>query len=649
MIGMGAGNFFAGLLGGYTGTVVRNESRAYNQEMQARELDVNAALKALDEAVRTGDQGAMQAAAANFQRSVNAIREPFHTGLGGGKGKGKKQGQQDPLVSSIVQGMIQHGTKQAQPGGPSALPAMPTIPGQGARPGYDPGMTFGQPAQSAGLAPVPVMASRNAPQAPTGIAPVPQVQSQAPQTGNQPAVAQGAAQQAPPALPQMPQRPATLADVYAAEPSPESQARRQENIREATASQQFAFDQRQFDQKVQKLEALGGEKLSKADKEEMYRQSVGLAPKNDKPIPLSRTPVTAGELAKSDPSATTFDGTPVSQLDPNQKVLSFFLNGKVLAIPGSGVAGGAGATEGGIYTMPDGSVVDAYRNSRTGEIVNSSTNETLTGGTFAANPHLATSGTGTQAITTFGPNGEPMLVQVPTYHTSQKVAPGGGTARGGRGSGSSSLGGGSRVPGLPAGGRVIGPKFEALSNDGKKALKGITMGTGMMDRIGQTLDQNNMQNAGGWWDSAKAGWEWEKYKHHRPTDPPYDVLIPNVSLLRVILSSPYLQGLRNFNWVETIGNHLPDVWDPPKLVEQKMTQLRQNLPLLQRAIYENEQPGGPQAAEARKQDERLAGGAAQPSTGPKQKVGDVVTLKDGRRARITKLLKGGKYDAVLVQ
>lgn len=608
---MGAGNFFAGLLGGYTGTVVRNESRAYNQEMQARELDVNASLKALDEAVKTGDQGAMQAAAANFQRSVNAIREPFHTGLGGGKGKGKKQAQQDPLVSSILQGMIQHGTQQAQPGGPSALPAMPTIPGQGARPGYDPGMTFGQPAQSAGLPPVPAMASRNAPQGPTGSVPAPQAQSQAPQIGNQPTApqtAKPALQEAPTGLPPMPPAPPSLASTLRAMPSPEEMARRQESIDESTASSQFAFKQRQFDQTVQKLEALGGEKLSKTDKESMYRQMSGLAPKDDKPIPLSKLPVTAGELSKADPSATTFDGTPVSTLDPNQKVLTFFLNGKVLAIPGSGLAGGS-FSQSGVYTMPDGSVVTAYRDPKFNAIVDASTGDPLTGGRFVPTAQMPTSGTGTTSVTTFGPNGEPVVVQVPTFHTSQKVAPGGGTARGGRG-GTASSGGGARLPNIPAGGRVIGPKFEALSTDGKKALKSASMGTGMMDRIDQTLNQYKMADAGGWTDSAKAAYEWELYKHHRPTDPPYDVLIPTTSLLRVTLSSAYLQGLRNFNWVEMIGNHLPDVWDPPKLVEQKMAQLRQNLPLLQRAIYENEQPGSPQAAEARKEDKQSAQGAS---------------------------------------
>ena len=603
---MGAGNFFSGLLAGYTGTVLKNEERAYQQHISAREMDMKLALQGWQDAVNSDDPKMRAAAFANLQRATQALQEPFQYHMGGGKkGAKSKQAQQGgglgPVPQIAMAGMAQQ-AQQKQQGQQGQQPMSEQIPT---------GPQAGQNAQAVGLsqpalAPVPV---RNSAQGPSGSVPAPAIQSQVPQTGNQPTVAQGAAQQATPALPQMPQRPATLADVYAAEPSPESQARRQENIREATASQQFAFDQHQFDQKVQKLEALGGEKLSKTDKENMYRQTMGLAPKDEKPIALSKLPVTAGELTKADPSATTFDGTPVSQLDPSQKLLTFFLNGKVLAIPGSGLAGGS-FTQSGSYTLPDGSVRTAYRDPKSNTIVDASTGDPLVGGRFVPTAQMPTSGTGTASVTTFGPNGEPMIVQVPTFHTSQKVAPGGGTATGGRGATAS----GARLPNLPSKGRVIGPKFEALSGDGKKALKSASMGTGMMDRLDQTLNQYKMADAGGWMDSAKAAYEWELYKHHRPTDPPYDVLIPTTSLLRVTLSSAYLQGLRNFNWVEMIGNHLPDVWDPPKLVEQKLTQLRQNLPLLQRAIYENEQPGGPQAAEARKADQQ----AAQATAGPKK-------------------------------
>lgn len=173
---MGAGSFFSGLLGGYTGTIVKNEARAYNQEMSARELDVKSSLSALDEAVKTGDQNAIQAATSNFERAVNSIREPFQYHRGGGKGKKAQQGEGDPLIQKIVQAMTLHHAQQR-----SQQPMSEKIPS---------GPQAGQLAQAVGIPAVPARsASAQAPALPeipslsSALGALPSVQKQAQTAG----------------------------------------------------------------------------------------------------------------------------------------------------------------------------------------------------------------------------------------------------------------------------------------------------------------------------------------------------------------------------------------------------------------------------------------------------------------------------------
>lgn len=130
-----------------------------------------------------------------------------------------------------------------------------------------------------------------------------------------------------------------------------------------------------------------------------------------------------------------------------------------------------------------------------------------------------------------------------------------------------------------------------LSQQAKSSLETIQSGVGMMDRLEESLkplsEDNSLQA------KAKLEWEWGKYIAGFQVDPPYDQIIPTAALLRVQMTTPYLRGLRNFNYVRQIQQHLPGPTDTPKLMMQKIAQLRANVPLLQEAIYATEQPNRP--------------------------------------------------------
>lgn len=143
----------------------------------------------------------------------------------------------------------------------------------------------------------------------------------------------------------------------------------------------------------------------------------------------------------------------------------------------------------------------------------------------------------------------------------------------------------------------VGQLTPRLTTQAKQALETIQTGMGMIDRLEEAvkpLAEGNPLAAKG-----RVEIEWAKYMAGFQVDPPYDYIIPTAALLRTMLTTPYLRGLRNFNYVQQIQQHLPSPTDTPQLILEKIAQLRQNIPLLVKAINEVEgaPSGGPAGAE----------------------------------------------------
>jgi hypothetical protein len=64
------------------------------------------------------------------------------------------------------------------------------------------------------------------------------------------------------------------------------------------------------------------------------------------------------------------------------------------------------------------------------------------------------------------------------------------------------------------------------------------------------------------------------YTHIGPDDPIYQDYIPLVSLMKVMLTQPYLRGMRNYRYVQQIQDHMPSLLDTPKLINEKIANIK---------------------------------------------------------------------------
>lgn len=280
---MGAGNFFAGLLGGYTGSLVKDEARQYQQNLAASEMRIHSALSAWDAAMKTGDKNAMGAATQNLDEAIGALQD-----IGKKKSKPKKQTPHGGILQSII-GAVSGG-QQGQQGQQAALPPMPGIKqGAGGMP-YDPGISAGS---AQGSTPVP-------PQAP-------QAQT----------------------MPQMPSRPSGLAGVIDAMPGIEQQAATAGSAQAAETGARFKALKTQEEQVL-------GRPLTTDESETLLKQVSNILPKNISLKPTlmtAKAPITAGNAPQN---ATTADGRMASDLPKDSLVnLWEYPDGKIVAFPAS--------------------------------------------------------------------------------------------------------------------------------------------------------------------------------------------------------------------------------------------------------------------------------------------------------------------------
>jgi len=281
---MGAGNFFSGLLGGYTGSLVKNEARQYEQDLASKEFRIHSAVTAMDAAMKSGDKNAMDLASKNLDEAIGSLQD-----IGKKKPKQKKDSPHAGLLQSIIGAIGGGGGQQGQQQAPSLgqIPKMPGVAqGAGGMP-RDPGMSAGAPPSST-------------------------------------------------AIPPMPQRPTSLGDVYAALPSPEQQAATAGRSNAAETGARFEALKKQAEQNL-------GRPLKPEEGQMLWAEVSKVLPTNlsQKPTLLTeRVPITAAEAP---PNAITADGKPVSSLDPKQHVsLWQYPDGRILAFPAGVGAGTSG-------------------------------------------------------------------------------------------------------------------------------------------------------------------------------------------------------------------------------------------------------------------------------------------------------------------
>src|SRR5512146_1491601 len=283
---MGAGNFFSGLLSGYAGTVANQEERAYKQHIAARTFDVQTAIKAMDDAVKTGDQTAIQAASANLNRAMQGLETPFdyHRGKGKKGGKGQ-QGGMNPIAQAAIAGIQRSAQQPSQPMD-EKIPAGPQA---------------GQSAQSVGL---PAM-----PSPPQAAAPKP-----------------APAAQTPP----IPAPPASLEGLYSLPAfRPENQA--------AVAGTSNAIIANKFAEGLINWQKSQGIHVTPEDEAQIQERVAGIGAKATAMKPTLMTPkgaVTAAQAASTSPNAVLPDGRPLGAVDPKQPVnLWQFPDGRLVAFP----------------------------------------------------------------------------------------------------------------------------------------------------------------------------------------------------------------------------------------------------------------------------------------------------------------------------
>ena len=287
------------------------------------------------------------------------------------------------------------------------------------------------------------------------------------------------------------------------------------------------------------------------------------------------------------------------QIDPKGKYDLFQYEGEILAAPSSEST--PSYTQQVMYRK-DGKMSLGFRDSKTGNIQDAKTRK-LVSNPDAVKPisSVPTTSISSGFRMVPQPDGSVKAVPVTTVTTRQK---GGSIAP-------PSAGGSRKNPSRTVGGK------NPYSPQAKQALETVQTGEGMIDRIEEALRAAGLKSQDSVESKARLYYEWRKYQLGFTPDGPYSTIIPTVALLRVMLTTPYLRGLRNFDYVKQIQQHLPGPTDTPKLMSEKMEQLRKNLPLLVRAIEDVEtgnvpSPGGstapPPGARIIQMDDFLKGG-----------------------------------------
>jgi hypothetical protein len=203
-----------------------------------------------------------------------------------------------------------------------------------------------------------------------------------------------------------------------------------------------------------------------------------------------------------------------------------------------------------------------------------------------------------------GPGGQ--QYQVPTPVTTTKQVPGGaGNAGPGGAAPSGAKGGtspstpsggatpGAAGPGAPPGARPVGERPLVISQGAKQQISSLDSAEGILKTIApQIHDLSLLPNANSLTEMAKMRKNWLLYSAGKDiSDPEFRELIPSLAQVRLLLTQPYLHNIRNINWIEQIGRHIPDPSkDTPALMETKIRNLGVNLPILRQAVYNNENP-----------------------------------------------------------
>lgn len=170
---------------------------------------------------------------------------------------------------------------------------------------------------------------------------------------------------------------------------------------------------------------------------------------------------------------------------------------------------------------------------------------------------------------------------------------------------------------VPAAGLQGTPVLDANGNqlhkpldvEAKKALVDIYRTQGMIADVKPDLQSvvNDMKGGGTLMDSAKIRANWQIYKslgldpsNVNPNsivsyarqmlgvdiDPRLARIFPTIAMLQIIGSKPYMGGIRNFNYIQQIQQHIPDPEkDSPDNMLNKLNNLEHNLPGLETAIY----------------------------------------------------------------
>jgi hypothetical protein len=64
-------------------------------------------------------------------------------------------------------------------------------------------------------------------------------------------------------------------------------------------------------------------------------------------------------------------------------------------------------------------------------------------------------------------------------------------------------------------------------------------------------------------------------------DPRIARLMPNIAMLQILASQPYLKNIRRFEFIKQVQQHVPDPEkDTPQLMLAKMQQMDRNLPMI---------------------------------------------------------------------
>lgn len=246
---MGAGNFFAGLLGGYTGSLVKKQEQQFDLDLATAEMKIHGALGALQTAIASQNPKAIAAASQYFDESVSALPE-----VGKPKKKPKNASPHANLLQSIIGAIGGGGHGQPQSQQPSSLPEIPKLPGVTQGPGgmpHDAGIPAGAPAQAS-------------------------------------------------PIPPMPQRPVSLGDVYRSLPGPEQQA--------VTAGKSKAAEINALTEGVAKWEQDQGVAVSPQEKVSIQQHLAGIVPKLTAGRTLTGS-FTAGTALP--PGALGIDGQPI--------------------------------------------------------------------------------------------------------------------------------------------------------------------------------------------------------------------------------------------------------------------------------------------------------------------------------------------------